>query len=249
MRLAELERWTHAAISGPEALRELAGERGTESARHVHEDRGVGAGARLAVYANAYFSRIHDVLASDFAALASLVGPAAFHDLARLYLMAHPPTSWSLRDAGRHVSAFLSSPAAALFAERWPAAPDLAALEWALVDTFDAADAAPLQREALAALRPERWESMRLQLVPASVRIGVRWPVHELYAALAGGAGGKLIGGGGTEVKVVAIGKQEGAVVGSVDLCTTTGGQAVIATGTVPAATGNGRTIHAGSVS
>ncbi|MEZ4965146.1 MAG: hypothetical protein R2791_07885 [Saprospiraceae bacterium] len=33
------------------------------------------------------------------------------------------------------------------------------------------------------------------------------------------------------EVRVVAIGKQEGAVVGSVDLCTTTGGQAVIATG------------------
>ena len=64
---------------------------------------------RLAVYANAYFARIHDCLRDDFGALARALGPAAFHDLVKTYLMMHAPTRPSLRHAGAHLAEHLST--------------------------------------------------------------------------------------------------------------------------------------------
>ena len=66
---------------------------------------------------------------------------------------------------------------------RWPFAADLAALEWALVEAFDAPDAAPLAREALAALAPEAWAALPLRLHPAAALLELAWPVHRLREA------------------------------------------------------------------
>lgn len=152
-------------------------------ADRIRCDRGISSEERLAVYRHAYFARLHEVLRSDYGALHARLGDAAFHDLAKLYLMAHPPRSFTLRDVGASLPAFLAGPVAELFAARWPFAADLAALEWGLVEVFDAADDRLLDRDALAALPPEAWSPLTLELIAAHRILALDWPVHRLRQA------------------------------------------------------------------
>ena len=149
----------------------------------VRADRGVGAEQRLDVYGNAYFARLHEVLRDDFPALHAALGDAAFHDLAKLYLIAHPPRSFTLRVLGARLPEFLGAPAAELFRTRWPFAPDLAAFEWAVRDVFDAADAPVLERAALAAVPADAWPELCFELVAARRWLALDWPVERLREA------------------------------------------------------------------
>jgi len=145
--------------------------------------RGVSAADRMAIYSHAYFARIHGALREDFGALAAALGEAGFHDLVKLYLMAHPPHHFSLRYAGAKLPQFLASEAAEFFRARWPFAPDLAALEWALADLFDAPDSEVLERESLAAVPQERWGALRFRLGDAHRVLALDWPVGDLREA------------------------------------------------------------------
>jgi hypothetical protein len=147
----------------------------------VRGDRGLAAAERVAVYANAYFARLHDALREDFGALARALGAAAFHDLVKTYLMMHPPTRPSLRDAGAHLAEHLATePFATIFARRCPYAGDLARLEWALVEAFDAADAAVLAGADLAAVPADAWAELRFRAVPSLRILTCAWPVQRV---------------------------------------------------------------------
>ena len=137
------------------------------------------------MYANAYFQRLAECLQADYPALAAALGEAAFHDLATAYLLACPPRHFSLRYAGDRVAAYLASeePGAGFFRARWPFAAELAALEWALVDAFDAPDDAPLTREVLAATPPEAWAELALRLRASTSLLAFEWPVDRLRRA------------------------------------------------------------------
>ena len=139
---------------------------------------------RLEVYAHAWFHRIQQALAGDYAALARALGEDRFRALVEAYLRAHPPSRPSLRDAGAQLPGFLAdSPAAAALRERCGFAPDLARLEWAIVEAFDAADAAPLSREALAATPPERWAELQFVFQPALRLLSLGFPVQRVRQA------------------------------------------------------------------
>ena len=142
------------------------------------------AALRLEVYRHAWLDRIRGALADDFGALARVLGEAAFRELVIAYLRAHPPHRPSLRDVGERLPEFLAgSPAAAALRDRWVFAPDLARLEWALLEAFDAADSAPLPREALAAVPQERWAGLRLAFQPSLRLLSFDFPVHHLRRA------------------------------------------------------------------
>jgi hypothetical protein len=149
----------------------------------LRADRAIPAQQRLRVYANAYFARIHAVLRDDFGALHATLGDDAFHDLAKLYLIAHPSRTFSLRFVGEHLPAFLAGPVGEPFRRRWPSAADLAALERAISDVFDAPDAPVLSRDALAAVPAERWEGLRFELIAAWQLLRLDWPVHRTRQA------------------------------------------------------------------
>jgi hypothetical protein len=142
------------------------------------------ASVRLEVYAHAWLHRIQGALAEDFGALARVLGEDAFRELVIAYLGAHPPCRPSLRDAGAQLPEFLArSPAAAALRERHPFAPDLARLEWALIEAFDAADAPVLAREALAGIPPEGWAGLRLVFQPSFQLLSLDFPVDRLRRA------------------------------------------------------------------
>jgi hypothetical protein len=134
---------------------------------------------RLGVYADAYFWRIHEALREDYPRTAAVLGDAGFDRLVRDYLARHPSTHPSLRYAGAKLADFI--------ARQWtaPAPPslaDLARLEWARVEVFDAPDAEPLLAAALHAVPPDAWPQLRFAPVPACEVVCAAWPVHALWS-------------------------------------------------------------------
>jgi len=121
-----------------------------------------------------------DALRADFPALAALLGDDAFAALADAYLAVHPSDDPDIGRLGRRLPAFLLAHPGA--AGRTDLA-DLAALEWARVEAFFAAPAAPIGRGALGAVAPGDFASLGLALVPAALRLDAGHAVAALLAA------------------------------------------------------------------
>lgn len=139
----------------------------------------VGPPERFAIYARMYFDRLHDVLGDDYPKLAAVLGPDGFRDLVERYLRACPPASFTLRDAGLAMPDYLARCHGVP-----PYLADLARLERARVDVFDAADAPVLSRADLVALAPEDWIALAIAWVPASAIVRASWAVDELWSAI-----------------------------------------------------------------
>ncbi|MBI4951516.1 MAG: putative DNA-binding domain-containing protein [Myxococcales bacterium] len=151
----------------------------------VVSDARLDAAGRLEVYANMYFFRLLDVLRGDYPKTLAVLGDAAFHNLVTDYLAAHPPANPSIRFAGDGLPAFLTGHP--LCGQRaWLV--DLALLEWARVDLFDAVDAVPLCLDDLGQVPPEDFVSLRLQPIPAHRVVQVCFDVAPLWQAIEEGA-------------------------------------------------------------
>ncbi len=186
--LAEAQRRLRALVAAPAgvaaALASAEPEERRASEALLRGARGVPGVERLEIYANAYFGRIRDVLAESFPALRASLGAALFHDLATAYLIWHPPRHPSIRRVGDALPGFLARDSGgAPFRRRAPFAADLAELESARLDAFDAADAPVLGRDALARVPSERWAGLRLRFAPSLRLLRLAWPVERLWAA------------------------------------------------------------------
>ncbi|MEW6268679.1 MAG: DNA-binding domain-containing protein [Thermodesulfobacteriota bacterium] len=129
---------------------------------------------RVAIYADMHRLRLRDALAEDYRALRRSLGDAAFARLVRTYLVRHPSDRPSLRDLGRHLPGFVEHHAE-LVEHAWQQ--DLARFEWAMVDSFDAADEPVLRAPELETLAPEAWPGLRLRPVRSLVLLGLGAPV------------------------------------------------------------------------
>ena len=191
--LASTQRQLWRLLTAPSGVGAALEDEGDREGRTLHNlvrgNAKLSAVLRLEVYANAYFYRILDCLTGDYGALVWAIGETAFHDLVTLYLLVHPPDHPSLRFAGARLPDFLATHRKATpFRRRWPWAADLARLEWALVDAFDAPDAELLSHEDLAALPPEKWQELGLRFHPSAQLLPLGWDVHEVRKPYDGGA-------------------------------------------------------------
>jgi hypothetical protein len=121
---------------------------------------------RAEVYRDGYSFRLLDVLRDDFPEVAALVGER-FEALVAEYAGRHPPTHPSLRHFGRRFAAFVAEHP---LSRRWPQLGELAALEWARVEVFDAPEIPLLTLSDLDAIDPAGWPDHVFALAP-SVRI------------------------------------------------------------------------------
>ena len=137
---------------------------------------------RVAIYQSMYVWRLVEVLREDFPKTAEVLGDA-FADVVRDYLARHPSEHPSVRHLGRHVATFLTTHATA--AQR-PWLADLARLERARVDAFDAPDAVPVRVADLAAIAPDAWADLRFEPIPALDVVRSAFAVHEAWAAPTG---------------------------------------------------------------
>jgi hypothetical protein len=137
---------------------------------------------QLEIYRQQFWLRHTSALLEDFPGVSGIVGQREWERLAEEYLAAHPPTAFSLRDLGADFPTFIRENARWL--EHRELVSDMARLEWAYVEVFDAADAPPLSPEKLAIFQERDWERVRLVLSPALRLLRVAYPVVELRRQL-----------------------------------------------------------------
>ncbi|HJV70632.1 DNA-binding domain-containing protein [Ideonella sp.] len=137
--------------------------------------------ARVDVYHHAYRARLIEALRSNFPVLHRVLGDKAFAKLGLAYLADHPSQQPSIRWFGDALPAWAAAHPDAL---PHPALADLAAMEWALGTSFDAADATPLAFADLASRRPEAWPAARFAPHPSVALVSLAWAVEPIWQAL-----------------------------------------------------------------
>lgn len=141
--------------------------------------------ARVAIYRNAYRTRLVDALRETYPRTVQWVGDEAFRRAAAHHLIASPPDSWTLDEAGRGFADTL----AALF-RKDPEVTELAWLEWAMHECFVSADATALGAagfaEATARYTDDDWARLRLHFMPGTQCTALAHRIHALWPLLAG---------------------------------------------------------------
>jgi hypothetical protein len=133
------------------------------------------------VYKHAYGARLVEIIRHDFERMHAWLGDETFDDMARAYVESHPSRHANARWYSRDLPDFLET--AAPFRDA-PVLAELALLERALNDAFDADDAPVLQLDALAWIAPERWSGLRFRPHPSATRINLRTNAAAIWIAL-----------------------------------------------------------------
>ncbi len=134
---------------------------------------------RLEIYNRSYWSRVLDAFSEDFPGVRALLGAKRFDRLRRHYLCDCPSESFTMRNLGRHLAPWMEKNRV-LAGENYGVALAMAKLEWAQVESFDAAECEPLSPADVATLAPES----RLQLQPHLRLIEVEYEVDALLIAV-----------------------------------------------------------------
>ncbi len=136
---------------------------------------------RLQIYSQQYWFRILGSFSEDFPGLRSLVGERKFEKLATAYLNECPSESFTLRNLGSRLEAWLRKhPAYIAGVER--VAMDMVRLEWADIEAFDERELPRLTAEDAAKLSGDTF--FRLQ--PHLRLLELAYPVDELLLRIRG---------------------------------------------------------------
>jgi hypothetical protein len=134
---------------------------------------------RLEIYNRQYWFRVIDAVSEDFPALRAVLGRERFDSVVLAYLRENPSTSFTLRNLGARLPAWLAS-YPELGGPQHALAVDVARLEWAYIEAFDGASLIPLGREDLAGLG--RDSTLRLQ--PHLQLLDLQYPVDDVVLAV-----------------------------------------------------------------
>jgi hypothetical protein len=110
---------------------------------------------RLEIYNRQYWYRLNDCFYDDYPGLRAILGERRFAKLTAAYLTECPSRSFSLRNLGQFLLAFLQKNPALLGPRRKPAL-DMARLEWAHIEAFDNESRPPLEVDSLLGADPDR---------------------------------------------------------------------------------------------
>ena len=136
---------------------------------------------QLEVYREQYWLRHTSSLVEDFPGLSGILGQRNWERLVEGYLERHPPAQFSLRDLGAHLPAYVAEQT---WLEQHELCSNMATLEWAYVECFDAPDTEPLSALELQQIAPDAWARATCLLNPALRLLRVSYPVAELRRAL-----------------------------------------------------------------
>jgi putative DNA-binding protein len=191
-----VQRWFQAVVTHPEGIE--GGAASEEAQRLIHLKRGeleavirrsrnLTAAERLSIYANAYYARLLECLASYFPVLQRALGEEVFESFAFEYLQRYPSQSYTLDRLGESFARFLEETRPDPGELGWPDfLIDLAILEWNITRVFDGpgVEFQPLLTpEALQLFPPERFGEARLVPVPCLRLLQFRYPVNAYFTA------------------------------------------------------------------
>ncbi len=191
LELERIQHWMQALIMDPDGVRcGLRNPGDSRSLPYTNENleelvlpsKQLDSVERLSIYANMYFSRLIEILAEEFPTVQHLFGKELFDEVVKEYVTRHPSTHYSLTWLGSKFPAYL--------ADEVDDIPDLefaanvATVERAMEDVFDARRVEPIQFEDLTAIPIERWGDVRLQTIPALRLLQLNYPVNAYISAV-----------------------------------------------------------------
>ena len=138
------------------------------------------AAERWDIYVEAYRLRLTEALATQYPALAARTGRESFAERMRAFIAATPSPHRSIRDYGHELADHLAAGARDLEGEMRA---ELAAFEWRLAASFDAAPGSPASPADLAGVAPEDWPGLRFRGVPALGRLATRTNAVAVWRA------------------------------------------------------------------
>jgi hypothetical protein len=135
---------------------------------------------RLEIYNRQYWFRLFSSMIEDFPGLRSVLGEKRFDAMCKAYLVDCPSTSFTLRNLGSKLEAWLRKH------PKWAGAKqtlalDIAKLEWADIEAFDGKSEPALGAEDLAGVAGP---SLRLTLQPYVRLLEFKYPVDDLLLAV-----------------------------------------------------------------
>lgn len=134
---------------------------------------------RLEIYNRQYWFRVLASLAEDFPGLRAVVGEKQFARISRDYLTMHPSQSFTLRNLGSRLSGWLEQNPE--YMRPFPElALEMAKLEWAHIEAFDAAEREPLSAVQAAGLGGDS----KLALQPHLQLLNLLYPVDDILLAV-----------------------------------------------------------------
>jgi hypothetical protein len=192
--LDQVERWVQEFIVNPADDESVASSYAHAAAELLLPSRTLSPIERVGIYRGMYLLRMSEAIRADFPALEHFLGASRFQALVKDYVEAHPSRSYTLSRLRDHLPAYLLGAASI---PRRAAAHDLARLELAMCEVFDAPESPRLDPAALAralaesaAPRPPSpsaadpdpvtgWEQVRLRFIQAFALVSFRYPVNE----------------------------------------------------------------------
>lgn len=141
MRLIELQRWMGNMVMQPLTPEDRL-DRSMLSTEAGTVDRVIGPSARLTalerleIYNRSFWFRVLGSMREDFPALRAFAGEHRFKTLVVRYVRSVPSTHWTLRNLGMRFEPWLR---ASVGSDEWiVVAADIARLEWAYIEAYDA---------------------------------------------------------------------------------------------------------------
>jgi hypothetical protein len=188
VKLADVQALFYDLVTAPEDVKTtlrgrapvVAADVAAKVATEIAGDARLPPEARLDIYGEMYFFRIHDVLRDEAPRTAAALGEAAFHNLVTDYLRACPPNHPSLREAGARLPAFLATHP---FGVERPWLAELARLERTRHELFDGPDAEALTLAHVRALPPEQIGALTLRAIPCHRLLENGFPISSAWRA------------------------------------------------------------------
>jgi hypothetical protein len=140
---------------------------------------------RLEIYNQQYWWRLLGNFGDDYRTLRAVIGTRKFDKLAVTYLEECGSSTWSLRDLGQYLIAFIDRHPE-LTAPHTALAREMASLEWAKTLAFDNEERESIDSQRVATRPAER---LKLGLQPYLVLLELRYPVDHLVRKMRASAG------------------------------------------------------------
>jgi Putative DNA-binding domain len=155
------------------------------AARYIKPNDRLSSFGRLEIYNRQYWFRVLASMAEDFPGLRAILGERRFEAMCRAYLMDCPSRSFTLRNLGSRLEAWLQrNPRWIRGRERL--ALDMVRLEWADIEAFDGEAEPMLDAERLTGAAVSE---LTLRLQPYVQLLALHYPADDLVLQVKDGSG------------------------------------------------------------
>lgn len=173
--LPRVQRWMQAVIEHPGTVDEAVAVEGArreldpgEIERVIRPSKTLTAVERVGVYQGMYLLRMIEALEGDYPGVAHFLGDEEFADLVTRYVAVHPSTSYTFNRLGRGFPEFIR---VSRSVRKKGFVADLARLELAVTEVFDAPESPAWPADEVARLPQDAWAGAVLKPI-AAFRLG-----------------------------------------------------------------------------